>query len=76
MHHWTVGHKAITWTNDDFSFIGPLGIYFCKIWIEVQNILWENYKKMQWLFYMVFYMNLQNFNIWIMYFIDKDKNDI
>ena len=38
-------HKAITWTNDDFLSIGPLGTYFSKIWVEVENNFYTNNTK-------------------------------
>ena len=30
-------HQAITWTNADLLSIGPLGIKFSEIQIEIQN---------------------------------------
>ena len=59
------------------ELINVLGTYFSKIWIEVQNIFFqEKYKEIQWLIFMVFICTCKNFNIWIIYFIDKDTNDI
>ena len=70
-------HKAITWTNDDFLSIGPLGTYFSKVWVEVENNFYKNNTKDTMpLLHGVLSEPLKLQCLDYISSIDKDKNDI